>query len=146
MNVSDTISYSLIIAPEWGKWSPAIFYRGASQWAYRPKEIGNSVDGASVDTAGFDPTHVRQTHYFSVWLDYNFNPWLTAEVGFWNEVSGIGFGGQRSNLFFDRYQDTRVYLGASIQLDNFVEAIRGEREGSAGIVRAKNTKVPMWRF
>ena len=47
---------------------------------------------------------------------------------------------------FNQYGDTRVYLGASIQLDNLVKAIQGGDEGEAGVVRAKNTKQPMWTF
>ena len=99
-----------------------------------------------VSPAGFEPTSVRQTHYFSAWLDYNVNSWLTAEVGVWNSTSAITGAGTRANPLFNQYADTRVYLGASFQLDNLVKAIQGGSEGEGGVVRAKNTKQPMWRF
>jgi hypothetical protein len=147
MNPSDILSYSLIAEAEWGKWSPAVMYLGASQWVYKPTEAINPIDGTPVGSpAGFSPTSVRQTHYVSAWLDYNFNSWFTGEVGFWNAVAGINGGGERSNLLFDRYQDTRVYLGCSVQLDNLVKTVQGGEEGEAGVVRAKNGKQPMWTF
>lgn len=144
LNPSDVISYSALFEAEWGKWNPAVFYLGASQWTYRPKEVLNPVDGTPLDSVS--PTSVRQTHYFSVWLDYNFNSWFTGEVGFWNAVSGLDARGQRSNVFFDRYQDNRVYLGCSIQLDNLVKAVQGQDDGEAGVVRARNDKRPIGLF
>jgi hypothetical protein len=147
MNPSDTLTYSVIVDAEWGKWSPAIMYLGASQWAYHPPAAMNPVDGTPITSpVGFGPTNVRQTHYFSVWLDYNFNSWFTGEVGFWNSVQALDNNGQRSNILFDRYQDTRVYLGFSIQLDNLASTISGETGGEAGVVRAKNQHSPMWTF
>lgn len=147
MNPSDTLSYVLLISQEWGKWNPAIMYLGASQWVYKPKEVANPVDGTPVQAPnGFEPTSVRQTHYLSAWVDYNFNSWFTGEIGYWNAISALGENGQRANVIFDRYQDTRVYLGASVQLDNLVKELQGGNEGEAGIVRAKNHKVPMWTF
>jgi hypothetical protein len=147
LNPSDTLSYSFLFEAEWGKWSPALFYLGATQWAYRPTEAANPVDGRPIERpAGFEPTSVRQTHYFSAWLDYNFNSWFTGEVGFWNSVQGLDASGQRSNIFFDRYQDTRVYLGCSIQLDNLVRTLQGGEEGEAGVVRARNKRSPIGFF
>ena len=147
MNPSDTLSYLVLLSPEWGKWNPAIMYLGASQWVYQPKPVQNPVDGTPVTAApGFEPTSVRQTHYLSAWLDYNINAWLTAEVGYWNSITAIGGNGERANLIFDRYQDTRVYIGGSIQLDNLVKELQGGAEGEAGIVRAKNQKTPMFTF
>ena len=147
MNPSDTLSYSLLFEMQWGNWNPAVYYLGATQWAYTPKEVLNPIDGTPVGSpAGFGPTSVRQTHYFSAWLDYNFNSWFTGEIGFWNSTSAINGAGERANPFFNRYGDTRVYLGASFQLDNLVKALQGGTEGEAGVVRAKNHKQPMWTF
>lgn len=147
MNSSDALSYVLLISQEWGKWNPAIMYLGASQWAYQPTVVRNPVDGTPVGRPdGFEPTSVRQTHYLSAWLDYNFNSWLTGEIGYWNSISALNGASQRSNIIFDRYQDTRVYFGASIQIDNLVKELQGGSEGEAGIVRARNNKVPMFTF
>ena len=147
MNPSDTLSYAFLISMEWGKWNPALYYLGASQWTYSPRDVRNPYDGSPVGyPEGFEPTSVRQTHYFSAWLDYNFSPWLTGEVGFWNSTSALTGGSTRANPFFNQYGDTRVYLGASFQLDNLVKAIQGGDEGEGGIVRAKNNKQPMWTF
>ncbi len=149
MNTSDSLSYALLVSMEWGKWNPALYYLGASQWAYTPTDVKNpyAVDGSNVGRpAGFEPTSVRQTHYFSAWLDYNFNTWLTGEVGFWNATSALNGDSTRANPFWNKYADTRVYLGASFQLDNLVKAIQGGDKGEAGVVRAKNNKTPMWTF
>ena len=144
MNVSDTLFYSLIISPEWGNWNPAIAYIGSSSWAYHPTVAQNPIDNRTIDVNP-DATNFRQTHYLSAWLDYNFASWITGEIGYWNAVSGVGGDGQRSNVIFERYQDTRVYLGASLQLDNLVKALQGTGEGSAGVVRAQ-AKPPMFTF
>jgi hypothetical protein len=150
MNTSDVFSYSLILAGEWGKWNPALFYLGASQWAYHPTDAKVPIAGGADVTAppGFDPVTIRQTHYLSAWLDYNFNSWLTGEVGYWNSTSALDGQGQRANIVFNRLGgDTRVYLGASIQLDNLVRDIQGGSNGEAGVVRAKNNrKPPMFTF
>lgn len=147
MNPSDALSYALLFEVEWGHWSPALYYLGATQWAYTPTEVKNPVDGTPVGRpAGFEPTSVRQTHYFSMWLDYNFNSWITGEVGVWNSTSALNEAGRYANPFFNQYADTRVYLGASIQLDNLVKELQGGSQGEAGIIRAKNKKQPMWTF
>ena len=143
MNVSDSLTYSLILSADWGNWNPALAYIGGSSWAYHPTATVNPIDGKALPVNS-DATNYRQSHYLSFWLDYNFTSWITGEIGYWNAVAGIGFDGQRSNLIFDRYQDTRVYLGASLQLDNLVKALQGTQEGNAGIVRAQNTKAPMF--
>lgn len=144
MNVSDNLSYSLIVSPEWGKWNPAIAYIGGSAWAYHPTATVNPIDGKPMPVNS-DATNYRQTHYLSAWLDYNFTAWITGEIGYWNATSGIGADGQRANIIFNRYQDTRVYLGASIQLDNLVKSLQGTSEGAAGVVRAQ-AKPPMFSF
>lgn len=147
LNPSDTLSYLLVFAPEWGHFSPGVAYLGGHQWVYSPKEVANPVDGSAIGRPdGFEPTSVRQSHYVSAWLDYNINSWLTGEVGFWNSVSAINGGGTRSNVIFDRYQETRVYLSGVVQLDNLVKAVQGAGEGEAGIVRAKSTKSPFRSF
>lgn len=144
MNPSDSLSYIFLFEAEWGKWNPAIYYFGASQWVYKPTDV--EVNGKRVESGqSQDPPGVRQSHYFSIWLDYNFNSWFTGEVGYWNARSALTGAGQYANpaqIIFDRYGDTRVYLGASIQLDNFVKALQGGEHGEAGVVRAQNTKQP----
>jgi hypothetical protein len=149
LNPSDTLAYTAMFGMTWGKWNPAIYYLGATQWVYTPKDVRNPVDGTPIGRPpGFEPTGIRQTHYVSLWLDYNFNSWFTAEVGYWNSVTSLGDNGRYANFLFDRYQDTRVYVGASFQLDNLVKVLQGAGEGEAGVVRAQNTTKhpPMWRF
>lgn len=145
-NVSDSISYALIVAGEWGKWSPALFYRGASQWAYHGSDVKNPVDGTTVSSPqGFSPTHVRQSSYFSAWLDYNANSWLTAEVGYSLQRSALSGDGQRGNPFWDRYQDQRVYIGLNFNVDNIMKQLEGGPT-EAGIVRAQNRTGPIAHF
>ncbi len=146
MNPSDSFAYSLIAIGEWGKWSPGLAYFGTSSWAYSPKEVRNNVDGAVVSSPeGFRPTSVRQTSYFSFWLDYHVNAWLTPEIGYWMSRSVLDESGQRGNPFFDRYQDMRVYLGANISVDSILKVIEGG-PAEGGIVRARNTTQPTNRF
>lgn len=147
MNPSDTLSWALLVEMEWGHFAPALYYLGGHQWVYSPREVLNPVDGTPVGRPeGDTPTSVRQTHYFSAWVDYNINSWMTAEVGYFHSTNAITGGGQRANPIFNPYGDSRVYLGASFQLDNLVKAVQGGDHGEAGVVRAKNTKQPMWTF
>jgi hypothetical protein len=144
-NVSDSVGYSMILTGEWGKWSPALFYRGTSQWAYTGSDVKNPVDGTTISSpAGFEPTSIRQRSYFSAWLDYNANSWLTAEVGYWLDRTTLGEDGTRGNPFYDRYQDMRVYLGASFNIDNIMKQLEGGPT-EAGIVRAK-ARSPIGQF
>jgi len=151
LNPSDTFSYTALVAGEWGKWAPALYYLGATQWAYHPKAGVTYGDATGTNDnreipSNFEPTSVRQTHYFSAWLDYNFNPWLTGELGYWNQVSAIAGNGQRSNVFFDRYAgDTRVYLGVNINIDNLLKQLEGG-DVDAGIVRAQNNHKAIGTF
>lgn len=144
-NASDIISWSTIVAGEWGKWSPALFLLGSHQFAYTFK------DDATVDASGqpvtatrlSDRTKVRQSMYFSAWLDYNANGWLTAEVGYYMFRNILNEDGTYGNPFFNRYQDTRVYLGANFNIDNFVKEVVQKDKGEGGVVRAKNRRGPM---
>ena len=143
-NVSDSVRYTLLVSAEWGKWSPALFYRGTSQWAYHGSDVRNPVDGTIVQSpTGFAPTSVRQSTYFSAWLDYNANSWLTAEVGYWLERSSALDGqAHYGNPFWDRYQDQRVFIGASFNIDNIMKQLEGGPT-EAGIVRAQNKMGPI---
>jgi hypothetical protein len=145
-NVSDSFGYSLIISGDWGKWSPALFYRGTSQWAYQGSDIKNPVDGSIVQSpAGFAPTHVRQSSYFSGWLDYNANSWFTAEVGYSLQRTALTGNGQYGNPFWDRYQDQRVLVGVNFNIDNIMKQLEGGPT-EAGIVRAQNKTGPIGHF
>lgn len=150
LNPSDALSYTFLVAGEWGKFSPALYYLGASQWVYHPKEVtvgeiaGNGDQTLVTSGQPQAPNAVRQTHYFSAWLDYNFNPWLTGEVGYWASTS-FTENGKRANIFWDRYQDMRVYLGVNVNIDNLMKALEGG-ETDAGIVRAHNTRSPVLKF
>ena len=151
LNPSDSLAYTFLVAGEWGKFAPALYYLGASQWVYSPKEVtvgefaGNGDQTLVTSGQAQGPMSVRQTHYFSAWLDYNINTWLTGEVGYWNSRSALTESGQRGNIFWDRYQDTRVYLGVNINIDNLMKMLEGG-ETDAGIVRAQNTRTPVLKF
>jgi hypothetical protein len=142
-NTSDSISYTFLVSATWGKWSPALYYLGASQWAYTGKEV--QLNGRPVESPeGFGPTSVRQSSYFSAWVDYEANSWLTAEVGYWLSRSALTESGTRGNPFFDKYQDQRVYIGANFNIDNIMKQLEGGPT-EAGIVRAQNKK-PIGQF
>ena len=130
-NASDIVTWTFLVAGEWGKWSPAVFVLGTHQFAYAAPSI-----------PGFEPVDrsgVRQNTYVSVWLDYNANTWLTGEVGYFMFRNVLGGDGRYGNPFFDRYQDARLYLGFNVNIDNLVKELV-EKDGGedAGIVRAKN--------
>lgn len=134
-NASDTLSFTGLIAGEWGKWSPALFFLSAHQWAYTFSDV------SGVGRLG-DRTNVRQSTYFSAWVDYHVNAWLTAEVGYFMQRNVLSESGKYGNPFFDRYQDTRVYLGANFNIDSFIQTVVEKGEADAGIIRAKNNRGP----
>ncbi|HSO39883.1 MAG TPA: hypothetical protein VLT33_45460 [Labilithrix sp.] len=143
-NTSDSITYTFLVSATWGKWSPALYYLGASQWAYTGNKAIEQNGRPVTSPDGFEPTNVRQSSYFSAWLDYEANSWLTAEVGYWLSRSALNGDSTRGNPFFDKYQDQRVYIGANFNIDNIMKQLEGGA-AEAGIVRAQNKK-PIGQF
>jgi hypothetical protein len=148
-NPSDILSYSLIVSGEWGKWSPAVFFLGSSQWTYTGRD-DLSFQGrpiVSAERAGLQaPSAVRQTSFFMAWVDHHTSSWLTTEVGYFMSRSILSEAGTYANPFFDRYNDMRLYLGFNVNLDSLMQTLEGEG-GEGGVVRAKNTKKqPMFAF
>lgn len=147
-NTANSLSYTLIVSGEWGKWSPALFFLGSSAWAYSGRDDlqfqGRPI-GTVENTGQQSPNAVRQSSYFSAWLDYSANSWLTAEVGYWLSRSVLTEGGKYGNPIWDRYNDMRVYIGANFNLDNIMKALEGEG-GEGGVIRAKSKKQPMFNF
>jgi hypothetical protein len=134
-NASDIATWSLLLAGEWGKWSPALFVLGTHQFAYAPTEIAGLSAAAG--------SGVRQSTYFSAWIDYNANAWLTAELGYFMFRNVLSGDGQYGNPFFDRYQDARVYAGVNINIDTLVkELVERDSDEEGGIIRAKNRFAP----
>jgi hypothetical protein len=131
-NASDIVSWTLLVAGEWGRWSPAVFLLGTHQFGYAPRSIPGLPDAS-------DGPSIRQNTYFSAWLDYNANTWFTAEVGYFMFRNVLSGDGRYGNPFFDRYQDARFYVGFNVNIDNFVKEIVEKDEGDdAGVVRARN--------
>lgn len=149
MNPSDVLVYSATASGTWGKWSPALFYLGSSQWVYHPNgDAEVPIAGGQTVTAqapaDFGRASVRQTSYFSVWLDYEVNAWLTPEIGYSMSRAALTEDGKYGNPFWDRYQDTRAFIGANVNIDALIEKMAGGGDEQAGILRAKNTtKTPV---
>ena len=60
LNPSDVLAYGGLFSMEWGKWNPAIYYLGATQWAYHPSAARNPVDGTPIGAPpGFDELQLR---------------------------------------------------------------------------------------
>jgi len=72
----------------------------------------------------------------------HFNSWFTARSATGSNARASPANGKYGNPFFDRYQDSRVYLGVSVLLDNLVKDAPRRRDGTAGVVRAQN-KAPI---
>lgn len=141
-NASDIVSWTAIVAGSWGKFSPAFLFNMSHQFLYT-FSAENDVNPQTGITASrlSNPNTVRNGSYFSFWLDYEANSWLTPEIGYYMSRSLMRADGTYGNPFFDRYQDMRVYLGANINLDNLEKAIEGG-DAEGGVVRAKNRRGP----
>ncbi len=140
-NTSDSIGYTFVLSGTWGKWTPNIFYLGSSGWAYQgsvPTRDGQVVQSAE----GFNPTALRQKHYFQFALDYEVTPWLTPEIGYWVDKNAISEDGTRGSIFYDKYQDMRLFLGVNINVDNILKVMEG-KPAEPGVVRAQK-KRPMF--
>lgn len=149
LNSSDSLSYALNLNATWGKFSPALYYLGATQWVYHPTDANVSIapgQEVNVPSSQSSRSSVRQIHYFSAWLDYELNSWLTPEVGYFQSSSALSESGTYVNPFFDRYQDVRVYVGANINVDALVEQITTNKKAEPGIIRTKNQHSPIMRF
>ncbi|NOU31479.1 MAG: hypothetical protein HOO96_26570 [Polyangiaceae bacterium] len=138
-NVRDALSWLVIVAQEWGDWSPGLFFRMGHNFQYQFKDIpnvGRVADGGS---------SVRNDTYVAAWLDYHATDWLTPEIGYQMARRLIADDGKIGNPIFSQYQDMRVYIGANIQLDSLYKSIAGSK-GEGGIVRAKNKVNPIMMY
>jgi hypothetical protein len=149
MNPSDIVSYSLAASGTWGKWVPTLFYLGSSQWVYHPNDdaqvdLGNGQKVDVGEPAGFSRTSVRQTSYFSASVAYNVNPWLSPEIGYsLYRASVVNESGSYGNPLFDRNQDMRVYIGASVYIDELAQQLQGGRAEQKSGVRADSGRKPI---
>lgn len=137
-NVRDSLSWLVIAAQEWGKWSPGVFFRMGHNFQYLPKDIPGLK---GVD----DRSTVRNDTYIAAWLDYHATDWLTPEIGYQMARRLIADDGNIGNPIFSQYQDMRIYLGANIQLDSLYKSIAGSK-GEGGIVRAQNKANPIMMY
>jgi hypothetical protein len=139
-NASDILSWSAIVAGSWGKFSPAFWFNMSHQFTYTFSKDQTNVPGQTVSRLD-NSTNIRNGTYFSFWLDYEANSWLTPEIGYFMSRSLLRADGTYGNPFFDANQDMRVYLGANINIDNLAKAIEGG-DAEGGVVRAKNRQGP----
>lgn len=144
-NASDILSWSGIIATSWGPISPAVWFNMSHQFIYKFNQQNDTIPlaGSGTATAGrlSDASSVRNSTYFSFWVDFEATHWLTAEVGYFMSRNILRGDGKYGNPFFDANQDMRVYLGANVNLDNLAKAIEGTG-GDGGVIRAKNRTGP----
>jgi hypothetical protein len=140
-NVRDQFTWLVIVAQQWGKWSPGVFWRMGHAAPFQFRDLAGA--GVGSNPQGGSPGF-RNSTYFAAWLDYNLTDWITPEVGYQFGRRLLGDSGKYGNPIFDSQQDMRVYLGASIQLDSLYKSVSGA-SGAAGVVRAK-AKTPILTF
>ncbi len=143
-NVHDQFSWNIIAAQTWGNWSPGLLFGMVHQWAY---DVTNPAT-ANAANVGATDSHVRQSTLFYGWLDYNPNPWLTIEAGYYLYRNILDGDGTYGNPIYAPYQDWRVYLNANIVLDKLFEVISGSGAAGGGVIRTQNTprRGPIVRF
>lgn len=146
MNVSDSISGLFLLAGEWGKFSPAVYYLSGHAFTYAPKDAAIDVAGNEVAVPrDANATRLRQSSYFSAWIDYHLNSWATPEVGYFMARNILNADGTFGNPIWDTRQDMRVYLGLNINIDNILQKLEGQK-GEAGVVRAKTERRPIMQY
>ncbi len=134
-NVENSLTATAIVQAKWGKFSAIVLYYLFNQWTYQfQAEPGVEPEPNGVQS-------FRQSAYFNVGLDWDFNGWLTGELGYQMYRTILTGESTIGNPFFDPYQDMRVYLGVNIALDSLYEAIQGKKEDE-GILRTKNEHRP----
>lgn len=128
-NVRDVLSWSAVLLGSWGDWSPGMVFTMIHNFPFKPE------GGFEVSDAVQDPNGVRVSTSFAAWMDYLVQPWLTAELGY--SFSQIALNGQSNygNPLYNRYGDSRLYLGANIGLEQLYGVIIGAEAGAGGVVR-----------
>ncbi len=127
-NTSNSVVGLLSLSGEWGKVQPSLFMLLANSWAYTFQDLPGV-------TRLDNPTHFRQATFFGGELDYQFVPWFQAGIGYQMFRTTILDGdGKIGNPFYSQYQQDamRVYLGATISLDEFYLALSGKAEKEVG--------------
>ncbi len=138
-NPRDIVSLSLISVIEWGDWSPGLFFNSATSFPYQFSDTPQVIDGSSSTGSSIrlpDRSKTRQSTFFSLWLDYHANDWLTPEIGYFMARNIIAEDGSYGNPFFSTVQAPTFYLGANIQLDSLYKSMTGA-QAEAGVVRAQ---------
>ncbi|CAN0593013.1 unnamed protein product, partial [Laminaria digitata] len=82
-----------------------------------------------------DPNGVRVSTSFSAWMDYLVQPWLTAELGYSFLQRALNGQSNFGNPLYNRYGDSRLYLGINIGLEQLYGVIIGADAGAGGVVR-----------
>jgi hypothetical protein len=128
-NVSDSINWAVTATMEWGSWSPGAQFRMVHGFLYGFSEL----EGVErIDR----PAAVRNSTFFSLWLDYLANDWLTAEVGVQLNRPILDGSGRYGNPLFAQYQEgARLYLAVNFGLDALAKIVAGG-DAKGGVVRA----------
>lgn len=134
-NVENSLTGTAIAQAKWGKFSVIALYYLFNQWTYQFQPE------AGVEPEPNGNTNFRQSSYFNFGLDWDFNGWLTGELGYQMYRTILTGESTIGNPFWDPYQDMRVYLGVNVALDALYEAILGKKEDE-GILRTKSEHRP----
>lgn len=128
-NVPDVLSWSAVLLGSWGDWSPGMVFTMIHNFPFKPE------GGFEVSDAVVDPNGVRVSTSFSAWMDYLVQPWLTAELGYSFLQRALNGKSNFGNPLYNRYGDSRLYLGINIGLEQLYGVIIGADAGAGGVVR-----------
>ena len=128
-NVSDALTWDLVVTQAWGMVSPGASFGMQHQWSL---DVSPSSGGSSALVGAYAQPQMRTYTSFALWLDVSPTSWLTLEAGYTLTRSLLDADGTYGDPFFARYQDWRVYLSASVVLDRLFD---GRAHPERGIVR-----------
>lgn len=132
-NVAASLSWVVILAQTWGKWSPGFAFQMIHQFPYGPSnsDTVHIGDGLPAQT-------VRNQTYFAGWVDYNPNAWLTVELGYQLFRPLLNADGTIGNPIWDERQYPQVYVNLNMVIDRFFYDLTHGSGGAGGVIRTQN--------
>lgn len=115
-NVRDALSWTLVGSGTWGKVSATLAFNVVHQFPYQFSDL----PGVTRDATRPD---VRNLTSASLAIGYEVTEWVGAELSYSMTRNLIEGDGTWGNPIYDRNQDMRLGLGASLDLERFYRAL-----------------------
>ncbi len=143
--VSDILSWRAFAIGYWGRVSPGIAFWLNHEFVETPDPVPVLDEGSATEIRVReveDPSSVRVSSLFAMWVDVRITDWLIAELGYTlTRTNVVDDDGRIANPFFDDDEPMTVYLAVIVQPANLWPTVSAEdrkvdqREADESVIR-----------